>query len=259
MQRQLVSNSSSFAVSLLFLFLALTLPAPPAEAESRGVEQTSFYTDQPTFGLAPDTEFTPTLEEEIEALNPRLGIEARFYLPLPTEVLQRPNFDLELYNILRSVSTMEGIEYYSASRERMRTFYHDSYAVAGPGGDERIPDPLVSRIPAQDRVYVFQKDSSFGKNVQQLDYTYADGNVLIRMENLTTMFYNGFIPLVADGNLLTYLVVEPQEDGIVFYGHLAVKVGALFGMEERARNSFHNRIKALYDWFTQRVEQEFPV
>jgi hypothetical protein len=256
MQRHRVSNSTFGAFSLFFL--GLSLLALPAEAESRGVEETAFYTDQPTFGLAPDTQFTPTLAEEIDALDPRLGIEARFYLPLPTEVLQRPAFELELYNILRSVSTMEGIKYYSASREKMRTFYHESYAVAGPDGDERIPDPLVSRIPREDRIHVYQKDSSFGKNIQQLDYTYAAGNVLIRMENLTTMFYNGFIPLVADGNLLTYLVVEPREEAIVFYGHLAVKVGALFGMEDRARNSFHNRIKALYDWFTQRVEQEFP-
>ncbi len=257
MQRQRVSNSST--TYLVFLVFLLAVLAVPAGAQNQDGEETAFYTDQPTFTLAPDTEFTDTLAEEIAALDPRLGIEARFYLPVPSEVVEQPDFELELYNILRSVSTMEGIEYYSASRERMRTFYHESYAVAGPDGDERISDPLVSRIPREDRVYVFQKDSSFGKNVQQLDYNYAEGNFLIRMENLTTMFYNGLIPLVADGNLLTYLVVEPREEGIVFYGHLAVKVGALFGMEDRARNSFYNRIKALYDWFTQRMEEEFQL
>ncbi|MFP4301119.1 MAG: DUF6675 family protein [Spirochaetaceae bacterium] len=254
MQREPVSNSPRTLV--LLLLLALTILSAPA-AQERGEEETAFYTDRPTFTLAPDTRFTDTLSEQIADLDPRLGIEARFYLPVPPEILEQSDFELELYNILRSVSTMEGIEYYSASRDRMRTFYHDSYAVSGPEGDDRVSDPLVSRIPREERVYVFQRDSSFGKNVQQLDYTHIEGNFLIRMENLTTMFYNGFIPLVGDGNLLTYLIVEPQEEGIVFYGHLAVKVGALFGMEDRARNSFYNRIKALYDWFTQRMEEEF--
>lgn len=257
MQRQLVSNSTN----LVFTIIALTLSllAVPIAAQTGSSEETAFYTDQPTFTLAPDTAFTDAIAQEVTALEPRLGIEARFYLSLPKEVVQKEDFELRLYNILRSVSTMEGIEYYSASRERMRTFYDESFAVAGPEGKERVPDPLVSRIPREDRVYVFQRDNSFGRNVQQLDYSYAEGNVLIRMENLTTMFYNGFIPLVADGNLLTYLVLEPQQEGIVFYGHLAVKVGALFGMEDRARSSFYNRIKALYDWFTQRIEEEFPL
>lgn len=255
MQRQPFSNSTL----PLFLFITLLGLVTFQLAAQTEAEKTAFYTDEPIFTLAPDTDFTDEIAGEIEELDPRLGIEARFFFPVPREVLNRADFELRLYNILRSVSTMEGIEYYSASRERMRTFYHDSYAVAGPDGDERIPDPLVSRIPREDRVYVFQKDSSFGKNVQQLDYTYAGGNFLIRMQNLTTMFYNGLIPLVGDENLLTYLVVDPQAEGIVFYGHLAVRVGALFGMEDRARNSFYNRIKALYDWFSQRMTEEFQL
>jgi hypothetical protein len=253
MQRQPVSNSR---ITLCIFIVLIALVGHPLTAQTDG-EETAFYTDEPTFTLAPETVFTDDIAGDIEELDPRLGIEARFFFPVPPSVLNQEDFELRLYNILRSVSTMEGIEYYSASRERMRVFYHESYAVVGPDGDERIPDPLVSRIPRNDRIYVFQKDSSFGKNVQQLDYTFAWGNFLIRMQNLTTMFYNGLIPLVGDENLLTYLVVNPQEEGIIFYGHLAVRVGALFGMEERAQNSFYNRIKALYDWFSQRMEEEF--
>lgn len=236
---------------LLLLFAAL-LPLGAQEAE-----ETSFYTDEPTFSLAPDASFTSRIEQEVRALEPKLGIEARFFLPLSRQTIEAPDFRLRLYNILRSVSTMEGIEYYSASRERMRTFYHDSYAVASADGEQRIPDPLVSRVPDEATVYVYQRDSSFGRNVQRLDYFYDSENILVRMENQTTMFYNGFIPLVGEENLRTYLVVEPGREGVVFYGHLAVRVGALFGMEERAQNSFYNRIKALYDWFQIRLDEEF--
>ncbi|MFP4329397.1 MAG: DUF6675 family protein [Alkalispirochaetaceae bacterium] len=239
---------SNFILPLLFLTALLG-------AEER--ERTSFYTDEPTFTLAPDTRFTPRIVAEVEELDPKLGIEARFVVPLPQRVLEDPDFELRLYNILRSVSTMEGIQYYSASRDRMRTFYHESYAVSSPEAGDRLEDPLVSRVPDESRIHVFQRDSSFGRNVQQIDYLYHEDNVLLRMENLTTMFYNRVIPLVGEGNLRTYLVVEPVDRGVVFYGHLAVRVGALFGMEERAQASFYNRIKALYDWFEIRLEEEF--
>ena len=259
MRGDAVSNSP--VLLLLLIAYLLLVPEVPAAQEptSTGNEETSFYTETPTFALAPATPYTEEIASSVKQLNPRLGLEARFFLPLPKEVLRSSDFELRLYNILRSVSTMEGIEYYSASREQMRTFYEESYAVAGPEGDRRIPDPLVDTIPRQDRLYVFQKDSSFGKNVQQLDYTFGGENVLVRMENMTTMFYNGLIPLVSDGNLLTFLVVHPEDRGVIFYGHLAVRVGALFGMEERAQQSFYNRVKALYDWFNSRVDEEFSL
>lgn len=257
MRRHPVSNSLLLLLLGAPLSVLLGFPLFGQETRPAADEETAFYTDTPSFDLAPESGYTDTIAASVRELNPRLGLETRFFLPLEREILEAPDFELRLYNILRSVSTMEGIQYYSASRESMRTFYHESYAVAGADGDERIPDPLVSRIPREDRVYVFQRDSSFGKNVQQLDYRYEGGSMLLRMENLTTMFYNGLIPLVGDGNLLTFLVVRPEDEGIVFYGHLAVRVGALFGMEDRARDSFYNRVKALYDWFNERVEEEF--
>ncbi len=152
---------------------------------------------------------------------------------------------------------MEGLEYYSASRERMRIFYEESYVVDGPERRNRISDPFVTEVPREDRIYAFQKDSSFGENVQKIDYLRSDGEILLSMENTTTMVYK-FVPLVTPGNLKTFILIRPDSDeGVIeFYGNLGIRVPALFGLQERARDSFYNRVVALYGWFVRELTAE---
>jgi hypothetical protein len=75
------------------------------------------------------------------------------------------------------------------------------------------------------------------------------------MRNDTTMTYKVF-PLVRPGNLRTFVLLEPSPatGELQFYGNIAVRVPAMFGLQERARNSFYNRIVALYDWFAAEME-----
>lgn len=238
----------------ILLVAAITGPVAQEHDESRlPGGRTNFYTDSVQTRLAPDHPFTATVTKELERLAPRVGIE----ITVPVPVVDRAFTDAgmrELYNILRRVSTMEGIEYYSASRGEMRTFYHESYAIDGPDGNRRIDDPVVTVIPPQDTIHVFQRDGSFGKNVQRLDYLAGRDAFLVTMTNTTTMVYK-VVPLVAPENLQTFLLIlpRPDEGAIEFYGNLGVRVPALFGMRNRARDSFYNRIVALHDWFIQEL------
>ncbi len=235
--------------------LSDVLPGLSADQEATLLSEgeiTHFYREEAKLTLAPDGYGWRAARARIEEFEPKLGVEALFLLPYPSDLQRRPEPGLRVYNTLRSVSTMEGIEYYSASRERMRIFYIDSFAVEEPDSRERQPDPLVSAVPREDTVFVYQRDSSFGRNVHRVTYTYENGAYLLRMTNLTRMFY-GILPLVAEENLDVYLTIIPVEEGIIFYGNSAVRVIGLFGMEDRARNSFYNRIKALYSWFSKEL------
>jgi len=239
------------AMNVIVLALAaITGPIAQEHDESRlPGGRTNFYTDSVQTRLAPDHPFTTTVAEDLERLDPRVGIEIVVPVPVVDRAFTEAGM-LELYNILRQVSTMEGIEYYSASRGEMRTFYHESYAIDGPDGKRRIDDPVVTAIPPQDRIHVFQRDGSFGKNVQRLDYVARDDAFLVTMTNTTTMFYK-VVPLVSPENLQTFLLILPRPDeGVIeFYGNLGVRVPGMFGMQDRARDSFYNRIVALHDWF----------
>ncbi|MDA3949720.1 MAG: hypothetical protein PF508_10905 [Spirochaeta sp.] len=240
-------------VAIITVFFAsfglIGISAQEHAAPSLAAGETNFYTDTVETSLAEPGPVTEFIRTELRELDPKVGIEISIPIAVTDEVFTESGM-LQLYNILRRVSTMEGLEYYSASRDEMRTFYHESYAIDDPDSQRRIPDPTVSSIPSRDTIHVFQQDGSFGKNVQRIEYR-ADGpEILLSMVNTTTMVYK-IVPLVTPGNLRTFLVVRPvPEDGVVtFYGNLGVRVPGLFGMKDRARDSFYNRIVALHDWF----------
>ena len=153
---------------------------------------------------------------------------------------------------------MEGIEYYSASRERMRIFYEESYVINNPDDRDHRDDPLVTEIPRTDNIYVYQRDSSFGRNVYSVEYRHRDDTFFMSMTNLTRMYY-GIAPVVAPENLEIHLAVVETEEGYLFYGVTGVDVITLLGLEDRVKDSFSNRIEAIFRWFESRIESYEPV
>jgi hypothetical protein len=200
-----------------------------------------------------------SLVEEIQTIEPNIGVESIQLLPMPGYMLEIREHDqimLGLYNILRSISALEGIEYYSASRRKMRTFFKTFYAVSSLENPERKADPLVKVIPETASILVAQQDLTFGKNFSRLTYGYDGNNITLSLENLKTMWY-GIIPLISPLHMQIHLIVVPLEDYILFYGNSAVKTTiSIFGIEKSKTDSFYNRIKALYNWFSLQVSSK---
>lgn len=214
---------------------------------------THFFTDGVELTLAPDIRGVEDIRVALESMAPKVGIESLYLLRkhLPGDSTRER--ERVLYNILRSISTMEGIEYYSASRERMRIFYTESYVINNPEDKERRDDPLVSEIPQTDTIYVYQRDSSFGRNVYSVEYRYRDNAFFMSMTNLTRMYY-GIAPVVGPKNLEIHLTVMETQEGYLFYGATGVDVITLLGLENRVKDSFSNRIEAIFGWFQSRIE-----
>lgn len=206
--------------------------------------------------LIPDVSFRPEIEERINELELSVGTEV-----LTLYRNEAIDFDdeasrLKIYNILRSISTMEGIEYYSASRKRMRTLFARSYVIDGPDKQKRIPDPLVQEIPAYSRLYIFQEDLTFGENVYRSEYRYSGQYFLVTNRNMTTMRYF-LLPMVKAEQSVTYILLIPAGREILFYGATGANTMSFFGLERTRENSFYNRLKAIYGWFTESVEDSF--
>ncbi len=197
--------------------------------------------------------FADAVAADLAALNPSLGVELIVLHGKPGAA----SFPQErLFTVLQSISTMTGIEYYSASRGYMRTLFYESSIIDNPDDRNRLPDPVWQVTPEHDQLYIYQRDSSFGKNILQLDYR-ADGDaILLTMRNLTRMLYRGIVPAVGPEQLILHIVVMPVGDYLLFYGSSGADPVGLFGMEERAGMSFHNRIVALRDWFLDQLEMQ---
>ena len=188
----------------------------------------------------------------IAADKPGILVETVFFLPRPAPADQagRKAELARIYWLLRSFSTLEGIQYYSVSHKAMRTLYAESYRIDGAETRLRLPDlptPLPAELPAEETVLAFQKDLSFGANVYSHVFTAHATAVSTEMTNLTRMSY-GILPLVAPKGLKTRLLVLPASDGVIFYAESDSSSAGPF--RSRLEESFANRAASLFAWFS---------
>ena len=217
-----------------------------------------FYEDTPP-ALFPHLSGTldERLLEEISRLSLTIGVESIYLLPVPgLSVPAEASADneqmLAIYNTLRSISSLKGIEYYSASRKRMRTLFKDAYVIAGPDTGDPLPDPLEDTIPEENSIYIFQQDLTFGKNVSQAVYRYSGRDISLSLTNLSVMRY-ALLPFVREQKMQTHLLILPAENWIFFYGFIGVETISFLGIEKKKSDSFYNRLKALYTWFSENL------
>jgi hypothetical protein len=162
-----------------------------------------------------------------------------------------------LFNQLNALSTLSGIEYYSASRRAMRTFYESSQVIDGPDSKRPLPDPVyATALPASVSLYARQKDLTFGDNIYRYDYRTTTDAVFFVQENLNAMTI-GIIPAVGKNKFRTVLAVIDCGDTLLIYAAAMAKSASLPGLGERIGNSFTNRAEAILKWFTGRADTVF--
>ncbi|MFP4564460.1 MAG: DUF6675 family protein [Spirochaetia bacterium] len=215
--------------------------------------------------LYPDSDSSEELMERITGIKPNIGVEAVYLYPAEGIRANRETLT-RLSDMLHRVSTLAGIEYYSNSRGHMRTFFRRFYPISEPENPKDLvgenvadpsplPDPIPSGLPVNDTLYAFQEDLTFGEAVSRIEYHTGEGVLNLVIENLTDLHYK-FIRLVKAGNMQIHLSLILLDDYILFYGNCAVKTFNLFGIAARKKESFLNRIDAMYSWFTRRYEAE---
>ena len=234
------------------------LPAPFLESstlellQSQG-ELRSSLGDGAVPRLAPRIPRRAQIVDQVRLLDPTVGVEVLAIYPGSGVPRDTPEALLELYNLMHAVSRMKGLEYYSASRKRMRTLFSQSYVIDEPSSRKPVPDRIFTgEIPTEEQTYIFQEDLTFGGNAYSADY-FRDGQVLsLRTNNLTPMRYLG-IPLVRERESLTWICLIPFGDGILFYGLACARSGRFLGLEKSTarEESFYHRLKALYRWYTE--------
>jgi hypothetical protein len=205
--------------------------------------------------LLPSHPASAPIKAAIAGENPPILVETAFVLPrrAPAGSAAREAELASIYGFMRSIGTLEGIEYYSASRKKMRTFYAESYLIDDPGTRKRLPDPAppaAGALPRFESLFAFQRDLSFGANVYRYDFESAPGAVRVTATNLTRMSYS-LVPVMAPEALKTRLLVIQAEDGIVFYAASGAAAPGVF--KGKLEESFSNRAEALFKWFAARA------
>ncbi|MDR2078386.1 MAG: hypothetical protein LBP74_01530 [Treponema sp.] len=161
-----------------------------------------------------------------------------------------------LYNEILALSTLAGVQYFSASRGSMRTFYETSSVIDGPGTKRPVGDPRYAFPPAETTIYARQKDLSFGDNIYRYAYYARPDSLVFMQENLTTMNY-GIIPVVGKNKLRSVVAVIDAGEHLLIYAASMVKSVSIPGMSQRVSASFSTRADAIMGWFSSRADRAF--
>jgi hypothetical protein len=234
---------------------ALLPPQLVERLTNEGELRNSLHGDSPP-KLVPAVPARGEIEERIREMEFSVGTEVLTVYRKEAVDFDTAHARLQIYNILRSMSTMKGIQYYSASRGRMRTLFAESYVVEGPAAEKRLGDPVVQEIPPISRLYVLQEDLTFGENIYATEFRYSGDYFLLDSTNLTTMHYF-FFPMVKPENSVTLILLIPAGEELLFYGAVGAHTRRLLGLPRSREDSFYNRLKAIYGWFAERMSATF--
>jgi hypothetical protein len=200
------------------------------------------------------------VDDLMGSLEPGLFVETLYRYEKPAASGGTPRWTgderLRLYNEVLALSSLAGIQYYSASRKTMRTFYEYSQVIDGPDTKQTLPDPVVSVVPGELRVYARQKDLTFGDNIYQYDYLASEDSLIFVQRNLTAM-NAGIIPAVGKNRLRSVVAVIDAGDSLLVYAASMAKAVSLPGLGDRIGNSFTNRAEAILKWFATRADRAF--
>ncbi|MCX7656058.1 MAG: hypothetical protein N2Z76_06000 [Treponemataceae bacterium] len=211
------------------------------------------------FFLTEDRKLTSLLNSIFEeTFRPTVMVESLYFYKKTKPNSQRALSEAEknrLFNRLTALSTLTGIQYYSASRKTMRTLYELSYCIDHPESRKKIPDPSFQGIPKNVTLYAFQKDLTFGENVYIYRFYYDGEDIVFVQQNETIMKY-GFIPIIDKGNLKSFVILYDCDDALLAYILSYAQVTLLPGMESKIKDSFGNRADALYNWLIDSIQKE---
>jgi len=205
--------------------------------------------------LITDNSLKKLIDEDIKRVKPTFGVElVKLFSVSPKINLNSDKNLLMLYNLLHSLHTLKGTTYYSATRKKRRILFYDSYVIDNPVSKNRMSDPEYQSIPENNEIYIFQNDSTFGKNIYSVKYMANRQRIIMRTENLTTMKYI-FLPLIKPNSLINYFVIVPGEESILFYGISFAEFNRNIPLIGNHIDSFYNRLKAMYSWFVDKFNK----
>ena len=219
------------------------LPAETAaELLQKGRIQHSFYGEKNvTLGLYPDTELCKKAAFSWDKENePVFIVESLYLIPKTGGGID------EVSAVLRNLSTMTGIQYYSTSRSRWETLYTDVHTVNNPEERKTIPDPVDQKGDGLVS-FVYQKDRSLNGCVYRFSYAEDSGETAFRAVNTEKLVYKGF-NIVKPGNLVLSFNAVETEDSIVCYILIQADAAKIPFVSDRLAKSYGSRADAVYNW-----------
>jgi len=242
-------------VTVFILLSSLSVLSADSPSMKDGVNFTdrslNFIEDSSSLSLIPSFIGKAIVERDIRAFEPSGVVEVLYTMPLPDTGGQ--DMLLHILQSISAVSSLQGIEYWSGSRQSMYPYLEEAYAVEKRKSNKRIDDPVFNTLPVGPQTFaVYQNDTTFGKAWYDVTYEVTGDAIRLSMVNTTTIRYK-FFPVLRDENLRIELVIVPGKKELLFYGLAAFKLGNTFGIQLHLDQSFDHRMSAFQIWFSNQT------
>lgn len=195
--------------------------------------------------LNPDSEFSKAATETWKKGNSKFSSENLFFVK-KSELGEKANIE-NVSKIVRSISTMKGIEYYSNGDKKWETLYHKASVIKSPKNREVLKDDTKGNADGKS-IFCLLEDNSFGDCVYRVDYRQSENEIAAFFTNAAPFKY-GPITAVKTENLNINLVVTDAGDGFLVYMVVRAQYPSLPFLESRMYRSFNARVEAMFKWF----------
>ncbi len=149
--------------------------------------------------------------------------------------------------VVRSVSKMQGMQYYSTTKKKECVLYDKAYMIKGPGDKTKIADQNTGNADGQIS-YCLQDDNSFGVNTYKLSYFQKNDTLLCTFEILDKMGLGPFNAIYPGKMIINILVIDCGED-LLLYLNTDLDSIKFPGIKGQITDSMSARMDAVYKWF----------
>ena len=224
----------------------------PTETFAALRENGELHQETLTFSLCPNTPLAAAAVAAWEYHDaPTYSAESLYYLP-KAELTggKNPAEDVSLARaaqVVRMISTMQGIQYYSNGDKKWETLYTRAYMIENSRSKRAIPDQTDGDADGK-TFFCLLDDHSFGQNVYQLDYRQSANEVSVRFTNVDAVKV-AMITGVKPRRMNINLVVTDCGDSFLVYMVVQATHPKISFLEKRLRRSLAARVDAIYGWF----------
>ena len=149
--------------------------------------------------------------------------------------------------VVRSVSKMQGMTYYSTTKKKECVLYETTYMIAGPEDKTPVADKNTGNADGQIS-YCIQDDNSFGVNTYKLSYHQSEDSLYCNFCILDKMGIGPFKAIYPEKMKINILVIDCGED-LLLYMNTDLDSVKFPGIKGQITDSMSARMNAVYNWF----------
>lgn len=153
----------------------------------------------------------------------------------------------DVSKVVRSISKMQGMTYYSSTKKKECVLYEKTYMIAGPDNKTKIADQNTGNADGQIS-YCLQDDNSFGVNTYKLSYHQNGDTLFCNFSILDKMGIGPFKAIYPGKMMINILVIDCGED-LLLYLNTDLDSVKFPGIKGQITDSMSSRMDAVYKWF----------